>query len=371
MAQLLVLQRAVVAAECRETEFPSEALDEMQDRFTVLESRSPMSWVLKLRSYGKKVRESKTCLGSLIWSDDGEKLSHVNLELTISQLRYFVRFQLDRAQTQLEEILFVHPTEVREQIVARISLKDLKDNPAISDPGWDFLQDPRNTALHGHERWLLNRVLEKDWLRDELLKQGKWQSAAIKQYRSRVDAFLEQLLLLVHITSSQPARGTELLSIQHCNTVHGVRQSIFIENGLVNFVTFYHKGYSVSGSVYIIHRYLPPEISELVVYYLWLALPYCQQLELLVSDITAQPSAFLWAHAQKPGPWPSSRLSNVLQREFETHLQTKANTNVWRHAAIAISRKHLQQKNSRKIMALLQRQRGLMHSPHAVASGQD
>ena len=31
IAQLLILQRAVVAAECRETEFPSDALDEMQD----------------------------------------------------------------------------------------------------------------------------------------------------------------------------------------------------------------------------------------------------------------------------------------------------------------------------------------------------
>ncbi|KFZ07677.1 hypothetical protein V502_09852, partial [Pseudogymnoascus sp. VKM F-4520 (FW-2644)] len=48
MAQLLVLQRAVVAAECGETQFPSEALDEMQDRFMVLESRSPMNWALKL-----------------------------------------------------------------------------------------------------------------------------------------------------------------------------------------------------------------------------------------------------------------------------------------------------------------------------------
>lgn len=73
-----------------------------------------------------------------------------------------------------------------------------------------------------------------------------------------------------------------------------------------------------------------------------------QQLELLVSYVTAQPSAFFWAHAQKPGPWPSSRLSNVLQREFETHLQTKANTNVWRHAAIAISRRNLQQKKFKK-----------------------
>jgi hypothetical protein len=97
MAQLLVLQRAVVAVECRETEFPSEALDDMQDRFMVLESRSPMSLLLKLRSYRKKIRESTTCLGSLIWSDDGEKLSYMNLELSMSQLRYFIRFQLNRA----------------------------------------------------------------------------------------------------------------------------------------------------------------------------------------------------------------------------------------------------------------------------------
>jgi hypothetical protein len=43
MAQLLVLQQAVVAAECEETQFPSEALDEIQDRFMVLESRSPIN----------------------------------------------------------------------------------------------------------------------------------------------------------------------------------------------------------------------------------------------------------------------------------------------------------------------------------------
>jgi hypothetical protein len=148
----------------------------------------------------------------------------------MSQLRYFIRFQLNRAQGQLEEILLVHPTETREQVVPPIALKDLKDNPAIIEPGWNFLQDPRNTALHGYERWLLNRVLEKDWLQDEFLKEGKWRTAAIKQYRSRVNAFLEQLLLLAHITSGQPARGIELLSIQHCNTIYGLHpysKSIF------------------------------------------------------------------------------------------------------------------------------------------------
>ncbi|KFZ20513.1 hypothetical protein V502_03156, partial [Pseudogymnoascus sp. VKM F-4520 (FW-2644)] len=72
------------------------------------------------------------------------------------------------------------------------------------------------------------------------------------------------------------------------------------------------------------------------------------QLDLLGSDIAAQPSAFLWALPQKAGPWPSSQLSSVLQGEFERHLKTKANIRVWRHAAIAISRKHLQQGKFKK-----------------------
>ncbi|KAF4624839.1 hypothetical protein G7Y89_g13332 [Cudoniella acicularis] len=37
--------------------------------------------------------------------------------------------------------------------------------------------------------------------------------------------------------------------------------NIFIENGLISFVTFYYKGYSVSGSTKIIYRYLPEVIK--------------------------------------------------------------------------------------------------------------
>ena len=40
------------------------------------------------------------------------------------------------------------------------------------------------------------------------------------------------------------------------------------------FVTRYHKGYNVSGDVKIIHQYLPREVGELVVWYLWLVLPF-------------------------------------------------------------------------------------------------
>jgi hypothetical protein len=113
------------------------------------------------------------------------------------------------------------------------------------------------------------------------------------QYLRRVDGFLERLLLLVHIISGQPARGTELLNVRLSNSLHGIRHNIFIEDSFVSFVTFYHKGYSISDSTKIIHRYLSRKVSELLVYYVWLVRPFCNQLSLLALDIATSPSSFL------------------------------------------------------------------------------
>jgi hypothetical protein len=59
--------------------------------------------------------------------------------------------------------------------------------------------------------------------------------------------------VLTHIAGGQPARGPEIISIRHSNTVKGGHRNIFIEDGIVVFVTRYYKGYSVSGDVKIIY----------------------------------------------------------------------------------------------------------------------
>jgi hypothetical protein len=38
----------------------------------------------------------------------------------------------------------------------------------------------------------------------------------------------------------------------------------------------------MSGNVKIIHQYLPRKVGELVVYYMWLVLPFQQRLEAMV-----------------------------------------------------------------------------------------
>jgi hypothetical protein len=47
-------------------------------------------------------------------------------------------------------------------------------------------------------------------------------------------------------------------------------------------VTYYHKGYSVTGTTKIIHRYLPSNVGELLLYYVWLIVPFLSQLSQLV-----------------------------------------------------------------------------------------
>ena len=54
---------------------------------------------------------------------------------------------------------------------------------------------------------------------------------------------------------------------------------MFVDNGLVSFVTLYNKT-----GIKVIHRYVPREVSELVVYYLWLVQPFVRALQKMVFD---------------------------------------------------------------------------------------
>jgi hypothetical protein len=93
---------------------------------------------------------------------------------------------------------------------------------------------------------------------------------SLSDYLVLVNAFLERLLLLLHLTAGQPARGSEKLSLRHINTVNGHHRNVFIEGGMVSTVTTYLKGYSTTGNTKIIHRCLPKEVGELLIHYPWL-----------------------------------------------------------------------------------------------------
>ncbi|KAG9380640.1 RecQ Superfamily II DNA helicase [Pyrenophora tritici-repentis] len=180
-------------------------------------------------------------------------------------------------------------------------------NPTDERPGWNFLKDHRTNMPVNGERWLFERVGESASIR--------------KRYMDRVVEFREKLAVLMHITGGQPARGPELLS-----------------DGMVVFVTRYHKGYKVSGDVKIIHRYLPREVGELVVWYMWLVLPFQQRLEALVWEKEAV-SSHMWPADPSGRKWTTDRLREALKRESRIAMGQEWTFAGYREMAIGISRR--------------------------------
>jgi hypothetical protein len=346
MAQMLVVQRAVVAAEEGEVEYPSEMLNKMRERFIVQGSRTAFDWACCLRAYAKKVVHHTTSEGFITWSKDSSIVTYKDTNFSMDALRRFIAVQVDKAQQELDSLILLHPGEARNNVVPQVFLRRLQDNHSNKAKGWNFLQDQRNAdqLQQGSNRWLLNRVLENDWLRDKMLamspeSQLQWKKKAVQAYFDKVDAFLERLLLLIHVTGGQPPRGTELIGLQHSNTAQGQHRGIFVKEGLISTVTSYHKGYNITGTTNIIHRYLPEQVSELLVYYLWLILPFWQQLDILVYKRKDPPSTFLWLKGK--GTWDPSRLTKVMAQEARLYLGIALSIQIYRHLAIAISRQHL------------------------------
>jgi hypothetical protein len=237
-----------------------------------------------------------------------------------------------------EELLFSKAAPV-----PAVPWENMRDNPTDGRPGWNFLKDQRTRMPVDGERWLFERVGQDASVQSQFIKPGSQSGVdrqAVEQYMDRVVEFREKLAVLMHISGGQPARGPELLSVRHSNTVQGGYRNVFIEDGMVVFVTRYHKGYNVSGDVKIIHRYLPREVGELVVWYLWLVLPFQQRLEALVWEKETV-SSHMWPANPNGRKWTTDRLREALKRESRIAMGQEWTFAGYREMAIGISRRFL------------------------------
>jgi superfamily II DNA helicase RecQ len=318
-----------------------EFVQQMMDRFMVRGSHSPMQWMLDLRTYGLKVHYNTTARGHVEWMGKDELL-YKDLHFTMAEFRSMIHgLQAESKRLLTEELLFCSG-QAADQVPA-IPWEQLRDNPTDGRPGWNFLQDHRTSMPVDGEGWLFERIGQDAAVRGRFVKPSTRSGIdrrEVERYMDRVLEFREKLVALMHMTGGQPARATEILSVRHSNTVKGGHRNIFIEDGMVVFVTRYHKGYVTSGDIKIIHRYLPREVGELVVWYLWLVLPFQRQLEAMVWEREAV-SSHMWPADPNGRKWTSERVRQVLKRETQIGLGQALTIHAYREIAIGISRRFL------------------------------
>jgi len=291
----------------------------------------PMQWLYRSRSYGFKIRYTTTTEGKIQWIEDD--VLYPKIRFNMSQFRGMIHGLVGEAREELFEKLMIvrvgADQEVDMKQVPPIHWDRIVDQPSETRVGWSFLDDERNQFAACKQWWLYERMYKEEELREQLMDAGKLKREAVAAYERHVERFQELLWVLMHLCGGQPARAPELLGMRWKNTAYGGARNIFIEEGLVAFVATYHKGYRSSGNIKIVHRYLPREVGELLVYYLWLVLPFWEKLQF---QITGKPSSspFLWGdgekkeHRQWTGPkrkQQKSRESNDVSRERERDYQ--------------------------------------------------
>lgn len=170
--------------------------------------------------------------------------------------------------------------------------------------------------------------------------------------------FRERLLVLIYLISGQPARTTELMNLRHQNTLHGLGRNLFISSGRLCIKTWYHKGIYRTQTYKVILRFMPREASEHFVRFTQLVLPFWQFIQGKITGADTV-SPFMWSRqlvyrssdqqsewATYEGRhvemlWGGNHLRDLLSQYSVRLLGQRLIPSVWRHLAVAISRKYL------------------------------
>jgi superfamily II DNA helicase RecQ len=327
---------------------------------------TPMQWIFRARSYGFKIRYTTTAEGCIQWIKD--TILYQQIRFNMAEVRTMICGLVSEAREVLYKELMMVDMDAQGQVdatqIPSIDWDTMVDNPSESRVGWSFLDDERSRFEVDGKWWLYQRMFTDQRVRERFYGEASDEERPqirpeiADQYQRSIDRFRELLLVLFHLCGGQPARAPELLGLRWKNTSQGGTRNIFIENGLVAFVTGYHKGYRSSGNIKIIHRYLPREVAELLVYYLWLVLPFHEKVQWEAHQ-KRHNSAFLWGGSQKiehrqwTGPrfqkekvmegeeegWTSERMRKIIQAASMRWIGVKINISAWRNIAIAISRR--------------------------------
>lgn len=413
------MQGGIEEREARERA-PSifEQVKKMVQRFMTLTGfngmPSPMDRILHTRTYGMKIRYSTKGEARVTWK--GEEVCIDKISFTMEELRSVVHGLNESVRQRLmEDLLCVEGgregVEERTRL-PKLDLAGLYDNPAELTEDWSFLSDYRSKWEVDGQKWMFKRlsreaVLEKRFIQGRLDQverwdQIQWNQTGVEDYFRRVIRFKEELLALVHLTAGAPARGTEVLSIQHTNGEDSrTQRGIFVEDGMVAFVTRYHKGYSSSQKVKVIHRYVPQEVGEIVVYYLWLVEPFVRQLQMMARGQEVF-TTFMWQPEPEEefaeegfkedeseeedldeeeereeereeeeereaeqeaeiegeeetaknvdGFWGTDRVRRVLQKQTSMRIGVKISTAIWRQVYPAIQREWSQERGVKEML---------------------
>ncbi len=219
-----------------------------------------------------------------------------------------------------------------------INLKHIIDDHRNTQPGFNFAAaSPELSSISSVLcRAAAGNVPAAQPLVDPYADTLEFDADAVQSYFNTHNHFIKLLAVLIELGSGLPARGTELMRLQHTNTLMGPR-NIFVHDGSVFTALPTNKG---TGRAKIIPRFLPHAIGCMVVYYVSQVEPFVHLLYNTAVKPRQPCKMLLASHSGVPlDTNTASKMLQALHQQYISSLSSGLTMRMWRQVAVAIDRK--------------------------------
>jgi hypothetical protein len=306
-------------------------LNNIRTKYMVHGCMSSLAEFLSLRDYGRVIARTDPPAFMFRWSDDGQSINYDNVSITLQQFRTFAHEILAQAELVCARLMY--------DWKPRVSLKSIKDDLRNTTNGFSFVQHPGNDLV---EAYLQLSARACSNTHDPLQANKTWNISAISRYLKLKEELLELILALLYVVGGQCPRGTELFSIEQCNSP-STERGVYIHNGYVIYVTRYHKARKATNREFNVVRYLPARAGNIIYYYLVYISRFSAMLRrrahLRESD--DRTSLLFFSESAPHQLWRSQKLSSILKRLGSAIFEKPFGIQLYRQISACITEKHI------------------------------
>jgi hypothetical protein len=309
-----------------------ERIEEIRKKHLCEGSFSPTSSILSQLAMGKSFNKLHKSAPNIHWSEDEQTIFWAGEGVALQKVRVMCQ-ELNRELREMLDELMFGP-------MPGIDLSQIVDSMAWSNEfrrdDYSFIQHPKNKGIVDTGYQALLRRARKASGERQMMKKGvdgqdEWIDHRVNAYLAREKQFLRKAMATTHVQYGQPARGPELGCMKVSNSIYSARNT-YVINGRLCFLSTYDKARKRRGNIEYIVRFLPDELSQVIVQYLVRVRPFTRALD-------RRESEYLFGDLR--GPWAGEELTRVLGPTTEKHLGVRLTTSVWRQVAVGVATRHL------------------------------